>query len=123
MYIDITHKHTYTYIHTYCHILVCILIYMYISTSGLERHMLTAFARLHKSCVFRNLNRSFCLGIRNFSKTSWNSDYRQRFPLKSTEFWRYRIQTFCVLSLHLQFQALSTPLVDIHKYGLSYICI
>jgi len=27
----------------------------------------------------------------------WNSDYRQRFPLKSTEIWRSRKHWFCVL--------------------------
>jgi len=39
----------------------------------------------------------------------WNSDYRQRFPLKLTDIWRYRIHTLCVLSFHLQFKALSSP--------------
>ena len=31
----------------------------------------------------------------------WNSDYRQRFPLKSTEIWRYRIQPFGASKCHL----------------------
>jgi len=52
---------------------------------------------------------SFCLGVCHCSKTFWNSDYRQRFPPKSTNFWRFRIHILCVLSFHLQFEALSTP--------------
>jgi len=31
----------------------------------------------------------------------WNSDYRQRFPLKSTEIWRSRKHQFCVLKFPL----------------------
>jgi len=31
----------------------------------------------------------------------WNLDYRQRFPLKSTELWKYRIQLFGVLKFPL----------------------
>jgi len=33
----------------------------------------------------------------------WNSDCRQRFPLKSTEVWKYRKHRFCVLKWALQF--------------------
>jgi len=32
----------------------------------------------------------------------WNSDYRQRFPLKSTGIWRYRKQPFGVLKFSLE---------------------
>jgi len=31
----------------------------------------------------------------------WNSDYRQRFPLKSTQIWRYKTHQFCVLKFPL----------------------
>ena len=44
---------------------------------------------------------SLCFGICNFSKIFWNSDYHQRFPIKSTDIWSYRIQPTCVLSFHL----------------------
>ena len=59
----------------------------------------------------------------NFSKTFWNSDYHQRFPLKSTDIWRYRIQPFYVLSFHLQYQALSTPSVMITARYSLHACI
>jgi len=32
----------------------------------------------------------------------WNSDYRKRFPLKSTAIWRYRKHRFCVLKYPLK---------------------
>jgi len=37
----------------------------------------------------------------SFFYVFWNSDYRQRFPLKSTEIWRYRKHLFYVLKFPL----------------------
>jgi len=37
----------------------------------------------------------------SFLYTFWSSDYRQRFPLKSTEIWRCRKHQFCVLKFPL----------------------
>jgi len=57
------------------------------SGEGLQ-HLLGATKRAFSVIWFRLFN----LGIFDFSKIFWNSDYRQRFPLKSTDIWRYRIQ-------------------------------
>jgi len=65
---------------------------------------------------------SLYVGICNFSKIFWNSDCRQRFPLKLTDIWRYRIQPFCVSSFDFKFLALSTPPV-VHIYIYTYIYI
>jgi len=45
----------------------------------------------------------------------WNSDFRQRFPLKSTEIWRSKKHRFCVLKF---------PLSPLHlTRGYTYRCI
>ena len=73
------------------------------------QHLLGAAKRAFSARWFMSLY----FGICYFSKIFWNSDYRQRFPIKPTDIWRYGIQLFCVLSFHLQFEALWTPPVDV----------
>jgi len=116
MYLSVIHTYTNTYVHQYICIREISITFakrihnIYVQTyilyapihewsgEGLQ-HLLGATKREFSARYFMSL----CFGICNFSKIFWTSDYRQRFPFKSTDIWRYRIQPFCVLSFHLQF--------------------
>jgi len=100
-----TYLRIHLYINTPCYILckyICKwLMYTYEwyecthvwSGDGLQ-HLLGATKRAFSAGWFG----SFCLGFCHFSEIFWNSDYRQRIPLKSTDIWKSRIHTLCVLS-------------------------
>jgi len=100
---DLTCFNSSLYINMYIHMLT-LYIYEYnyipIHEWGGEslQHLLGATKRAFSARWFMSL----CFGICNSSKIFWNSDYRQRFPVKSIDIGRYRIQPFCVFSFHLQ---------------------
>ena len=77
--------------------------------SRVEWRGLKTFARRNKARVFRKLTYAILSWNLSFLQNILEFRLSQIFPLKSTVFWRSRIQHVSMLSFHLQFLALSTP--------------
>jgi len=78
--LSLSHTHVHAQTHTHAHAHRIPVRIPRVEWRDLQ-HLLGATERAFSARSFRPL----CLGICNFSKIFWNSDYRQRLPLKSTD--------------------------------------
>ena len=62
---------------------------------------------------------------RDFHSILWKSDYNQRFPLKSTETWKYRKYRFCVMKFPLSplFSTHGIHTFNIYVFHIHSICM
>jgi len=81
-----------------CTFISCV--YIHVSKGGVESANNICYAQY---CVrFPSFTSSETRNVaRDSHSTFWNSDYRQRFPLKSTEIWRYRKHTILYIEVIL----------------------